>query len=58
VTLSLVGFGCVIYAIMYMYFTQENKKRARGDRDEIIKGLTKEECLALGDRNPRFIFAA
>jgi hypothetical protein len=58
VTLSLVGFGCIIYASMYMYFRQENRKRARGDRDDIIKGLTEEECLALGERNPRFVFAA
>jgi hypothetical protein len=41
-----------------MYFKQENMKRARGDRDELIKGLTEEECLALGEHNPKFIFAA
>jgi hypothetical protein len=58
VTMSLVGAGIIIYAIMYFFYKQENRKRARGDQDQIIKGLTEEECLALGDRNPRFTFAA
>ena len=55
--MSLVALSIVIYTTMYFYFTRENRKRERGERDTIIQGLTEDEIIALGDENPRFRFA-
>ncbi|KAM3421949.1 putative transporter [Cercospora zeina] len=58
VTMALVALGTVLYGIMYAYFTRENKVRAAGRRDAVTQGMTEEESLALGDENPKFVFAA
>ena len=55
--MSLVILSSVIYGLMFFYFTNENKRRERGDRDAIMEGLSEEEVLAMGDDNPRFRFA-
>lgn len=57
VTMSLVAMASLIYATMFFYFTQENKKRQSGVHNDKIEGLTEEEILTLGDENPRFKFA-
>lgn len=56
--MSLVAFGAILYAAMYFYFKYENRKRANGKRDHVMEGLSEEKILALGDENPRFVFAA
>ena len=58
VTLSLVALGAIIYGSMSLYFMQENKRRQRGERDGVMRGLTEDEVTALGDSNPHFVFAA
>ena len=58
VTMSLVAWAVIVYGLMTLYFEQENRKRRRGDRDENTNGLTEEQVFALGDENPRFIFAS
>lgn len=55
--MSLVAFACIIYALMSWVFKQENRKREHGMRDSVMEGLTEDEILALGDENPRFVFA-
>lgn len=55
--MSLVILSVVIYGLMFFYFTNENKRRERGDRDAAMGGLSEGEVLALGDENPRFRFA-
>jgi hypothetical protein len=55
--MALVALSIVIYTSMFFYFTMENRKRDRGERDGITEGLTQEEILALGDENPAFRFA-
>ncbi|KXS93901.1 hypothetical protein AC578_2251 [Pseudocercospora eumusae] len=58
VTMSLVALGAVLYAAMWFYFRQENRSRANGKRHRLMEGKTEDEILALGDENPRFVFAA
>ncbi|KAF2166219.1 hypothetical protein M409DRAFT_23411 [Zasmidium cellare ATCC 36951] len=58
VSMSMVALGAVLYGGMYFYFKLENKKRASGRRDHIMEGRSEDEVLALGDENPRFVFAA
>jgi hypothetical protein len=55
--MSLVAFSCVLYSLMFLYFTRENKKREQGVYDHKIEGMSEEEIVALGDENPRFRFA-
>lgn len=56
--MSLVALGAILYAAMWFYFKQENRRRANGKRDHLMEGKTEDEILALGDENPRFVFAA
>jgi len=58
VTMSLVAFGGIVYALLYLYYMRENRKRARGDRDAVMEGLSEGEIVALGEENPRFQLAA
>jgi len=56
VTLALVAWSVCVYGFMSWYFTQENRKRQNGERDEKISGMSEEEITALGDENPRYRF--
>lgn len=56
--MSLVAFGGIVYALLYLYYMRENRKRARGDRDAVMEGLSEGEIVALGEENPRFQLAA
>ena len=56
VTMGLAAFSVCVYAFMSYYFTQENRKRERGERDDRIEGLNEDEILALGDENSRYRF--
>lgn len=47
----------ILYGLMSVYFTNANKKRARGDEDAKIAGLSDAEIEELGDRSPRFVYA-
>ncbi|PSK50354.1 hypothetical protein B9Z65_298 [Elsinoe australis] len=56
VTVALVAVAVVIYGGMSLWFTRENEKRRKGERDHKIEGMTEEEAWSLGDENPRYIF--
>lgn len=55
--MSMVAMGCLLYSSMYLYYARENRKRASGERDDLMEGKSEEEVLALGDESPRFVFA-
>jgi hypothetical protein len=55
--MSLVALGALIYAAMFLYFHHENRRRAQGKRDSVMRDKTEAEILCLGDENPRFLFA-
>ena len=55
--MSLVAFAIVVYSLMSLYLRGENRKRDRGERDNVMAGLTEDEIVALGDENPRYRFA-
>lgn len=57
VSLSMVAFAMVVYAVMWWVFSRENMKRRNGERDSRIEGLSEHEIAALGDENPRFIYS-
>ncbi|KAL4883912.1 major facilitator superfamily domain-containing protein [Aspergillus karnatakaensis] len=57
VTLSLVGFAGVVYAIMWVYYIWKNMRREQGHEDGKIQGMTDEEIEEMGDMSPRFRYA-
>lgn len=57
VTLSLVGFAGLLYAFMWFWYHNINKRRANGLEDEKIAEMTEEEIQEMGDRNPRFRYS-
>lgn len=56
VTLSMVAFASVVYALMWFYFLRVNARRARGDEDHKIQGMSEQEIKELGDDSPRFVY--
>ena len=57
VTLSMVGFAGLVYAFMWFWYHNVNKRRANGLEDDKIAGMTEEEIQEMGDRNPRFRYS-
>ena len=55
-TLSMVAFASVVYALMWFYFSRVNAQRARGEEDHKIQGMSEEEINELGDDSPRFVY--
>ncbi|CAI6339018.1 unnamed protein product [Periconia digitata] len=56
VTLAMVAFSSTVYAFMWWYFSMVNARRARGDEDHKIEGMSDEEIAELGDDSPRFVY--
>ncbi|KAF4126113.1 Major Facilitator Superfamily [Geosmithia morbida] len=56
VTLSMVGFGSVVYAYMWCWYRRENAKREEGTSSAVEKyrDLTEAELVELGDDSPRY----
>ncbi|RSL68780.1 hypothetical protein CEP53_002489 [Fusarium sp. AF-6] len=54
INLSLQCFCFCLACFGLAHCIYDNKLRARGGRDDRIQGLTEEEKLALGHRNPEF----
>ncbi|TFK23380.1 MFS general substrate transporter [Coprinopsis marcescibilis] len=52
--LSTSSTVCVIVVITALYIRWENRKRARGDRDERLEGKSQDEQAKMGWRHPRF----
>ena len=56
VTLAMVAFASAVYAFMWLYYSRVNARRARGDEDHKIQGMSDEEINELGDDSPRFVY--
>ena len=56
VTLAMVAFASVVYAFMWFYLSRVNARRARGDEDHKIQGMSEQEVKELGDDSPRFVY--
>ncbi|KAI5793707.1 major facilitator superfamily domain-containing protein [Peziza echinospora] len=51
ITLAMVGFGGVIYAILWYSYRKENQERREGKQDYKYEGKTEEEVLEMGDES-------
>ncbi len=54
VTLAMVAFAVSVFGFMWWYLARENRRRARGDVDHKIAGMSAEEIAELGDRSPKY----
>lgn len=52
----MVAFASVVYAFMWLYLSRVNARRARGDEDHKIQGMSEQEVKELGDDSPRFVY--
>lgn len=50
----MVAWAVVVYGFIWWYLARENKKRARGDYDDKIAGMSDDETAELGDRSPKY----
>ncbi|KAF2000478.1 MFS general substrate transporter [Amniculicola lignicola CBS 123094] len=56
VTMAMVGWAILVYTVMWLYFMRANARRARGEEDHKMEGLTDDEIKELGDDSPRFVY--
>ena len=56
VTLGLVAFASLVYALMWWVLARENRKRREGREDARVAHLTEAEIAELGDESPRFLY--
>ena len=54
VTLSMVGMGTAIYAVMWWWYRRANRRRDEGEVREAHRGLLEEELKELGDESPHY----
>jgi hypothetical protein len=52
----MVAFAVAVYGFMWFYFARVNARRARGEEDYKIEGMTEEQIAELGDDSPRFVY--
>lgn len=52
----MVAWACLVYAIMWFYFAKVNARRARGEEDYKIEGMSDAEIAEMGDDSPRFMY--
>lgn len=57
VTLSMVGFGGIVFGVMWIYYHFENGRRAQGKEDDRIAGVAEEDIQEMGEKSPRFVFS-
>ncbi|CAK7219240.1 hypothetical protein SCUCBS95973_003752 [Sporothrix curviconia] len=56
VSIALLAYGIGIYGFLSYYYNMVNKRRAAGEEDHKMAGLTDAEIDALGDESPRFVY--
>jgi cbb3-type cytochrome oxidase subunit 3 len=54
ITMAMVGFAIVCYAVLWFALDRINKRREKGEEEHLITGMSDEEVAELGDESPRF----
>lgn len=54
VSLSMVGLGVLIYALLWYWYRRENARREAGYVNDKFSGLSEEDLKELGDESPHF----
>ncbi|KAL2060264.1 hypothetical protein VTL71DRAFT_9659 [Oculimacula yallundae] len=54
VTLSMVGFACILYAVMWFVYSKANRRRDAGLEDYKVENMTEHEIAEMGDESPRY----
>jgi hypothetical protein len=54
--MAMVAWAVLVYAFMWFYFAGVNAKRAKGEEDHLVEGMSDEEIAELGDDSPRFVY--
>ncbi|KAF2798229.1 high-affinity nicotinic acid transporter-like protein [Melanomma pulvis-pyrius CBS 109.77] len=56
VTMGMVAWAILCYSLLWFYFAKANAKRANGEEDHLVEGMSDEEIAELGDDSPRFVY--
>ncbi|KAF2869155.1 major facilitator superfamily domain-containing protein [Massariosphaeria phaeospora] len=56
VTMAMVAWAITVYAVLWAYMARANARRARGDEDHRVQGMSDAEIAELGDDSPRFVY--
>lgn len=56
VTMGMVAWACIVFAILWFHLERKNRQRAAGLSDHRMGGLSEDEIAELGDDSPRFVY--
>ena len=54
ITMAMVGFACICYAVMWFQLRHINSRREKGEEEHLVEGMTEEDVAEMGDDSPRF----
>lgn len=54
--MAMVAWAILCYSLLWFYFAKTNARRANGEEDHLVEGMSDEEIAELGDDSPRFIY--
>ncbi|KAI8939606.1 hypothetical protein NX059_003369 [Plenodomus lindquistii] len=54
ITMAMVGFAIVCYAVLWFQFRKINSRREKGEEEHLIAGMSDDEVAEMGDDSPRF----
>ncbi|KAF1946652.1 MFS general substrate transporter [Clathrospora elynae] len=54
ITMAMVGFAVICYAILWFHLDRINSRREKGEEEHLIEGMSDEDVAEMGDDSPRF----
>ena len=57
VTLSMVGFGGIVFGLMWVYYHVMNRNRAQGKENDKVAGMSEEYIQEMGEKSPLFVYS-
>jgi hypothetical protein len=52
--MGMVAWALICYSSLWWYYAKVNKRRANGEEDHLIAGMSDLEVAEMGDDSPRF----
>ncbi|KAI4627562.1 uncharacterized protein J4E87_004126 [Alternaria ethzedia] len=54
ITMAMVAFACICYAVMWFHLGRINSRREKGEEEHLVEGMSDEDIAEMGDDSPRF----
>ncbi|KAF1837939.1 MFS general substrate transporter [Decorospora gaudefroyi] len=54
ITMAMVGFAIICYAILWFTLSRINSRRKKGEEEHLVEGMSEDDVAEMGDESPRF----